>query len=210
MAAGSTAGLWSASVRELKTESEAQSAVDALRLTINEQTPRQQLKEISFGTLVQHYRQHEMPDIFYQKSQLPGDVAEDENRKSYATQDTYEGYLKKWILPTLEIVSPSGCEGGAGGAVAEIPSVGARQQGEAQEHHERRVQPCHSLGMGNTQSHHLRSAECQAEKDSDRPDHRADQGISLKPERALPNCGLARCVKRAASRRVAWASNGRT
>jgi integrase len=87
------------SVRELKTESEAQSAVDALRLTINEQTPRQQLKEISFGTLVQHYRQHEMPDIFYQKSQLPGDVAEDENRKSYATQDTYEGYLKKWILP---------------------------------------------------------------------------------------------------------------
>ncbi|MGD0268454.1 MAG: tyrosine-type recombinase/integrase, partial [Candidatus Sulfotelmatobacter sp.] len=43
--------------------------------------------------------QHEMPDIFYKKSQLPEDVAEDENRKAYATQDTYEGYLKKWILP---------------------------------------------------------------------------------------------------------------
>src|SRR5439155_12111422 len=27
------------------------------------------------------------------------DVAEDENRKSYARQDTYEGYLRKWILP---------------------------------------------------------------------------------------------------------------
>ncbi len=86
-------------VEEFKTESDAQKAVDALRLTINEQTPRQQLKEISFETLVQHYRQHEMPDIFYKKSQLPEDVAEDENRKSYATQDTYEGYLKKWILP---------------------------------------------------------------------------------------------------------------
>ena len=87
------------SVEEFKTESEAQNAVDALRLTINEQTPRQQLKDISFQTLVDHYRQHEMPDIFYKKSQLPEDVAEDENRKAYATQDTYEGYLKKWILP---------------------------------------------------------------------------------------------------------------
>jgi integrase len=87
------------SVQEFKTESEAQNAVDALRLTINEQTPRQQLKDISLQTLVDHYRQHEMPDIFYKKSQLPEDVAEDENRKAYATQDTYEGYLKKWILP---------------------------------------------------------------------------------------------------------------
>ena len=86
-------------VEEYKTETDAQNAVDALRLTINEQTPRQQLKEISIVTLVQHYRQHEMPDIFYRNSQLPEAVAEDENRKTYATQDTYEGYLKKWILP---------------------------------------------------------------------------------------------------------------
>lgn len=86
-------------MNEFKTESDAQKAVDALRLTINEQTPRQQLKEISFETLVQHYRQHEMPDIFYKKTELPQEIAEDENRKSYATQDTYEGYLKKWILP---------------------------------------------------------------------------------------------------------------
>ena len=40
-----------------------------------------------------------MPDIFYRKSTLPAEVVEDDNRKSYATQDTYEGYLKKWILP---------------------------------------------------------------------------------------------------------------
>ena len=87
------------SVSEYKTESDAQSAVDALRLTINEQTPRQQLKEISLETLVKHYRQHEMPDIYYKKTELPQEIAQDENRKSYATQDTYEGYLKKWILP---------------------------------------------------------------------------------------------------------------
>ena len=86
-------------VEDFNTEAEAQTAVDALRLTINEQTPRQQLKEISFETLVEHYRQHEMPDIFYKNSKLPDAVAEDENRKSYATQDTYQGYLEKWILP---------------------------------------------------------------------------------------------------------------
>lgn len=74
------------SVEELKTESDAQNAGDALRLTINEQTPRQQLKEISIDTLVQHYRQQEMPDIFYRNSSLPESIAEDENRKTYATQ----------------------------------------------------------------------------------------------------------------------------
>jgi integrase len=86
-------------VEDYKTEAEAQKAVDALRLTINEQTPRRQLREISFETLVGHYRQHEMPDIYYKNAQLPGEFAEDENRKTYATQDTYQGYLKKWILP---------------------------------------------------------------------------------------------------------------
>jgi len=41
-----------------------------------------------------------MPDIFC-KSQLGKleESAQVEGRKSYATQDTYEGYLKKWILP---------------------------------------------------------------------------------------------------------------
>lgn len=84
---------------EYKTEAEAESAVDALRLTINEQTARQQLREIAFGTLVEHYRQHEMPDIFYKNPELPDCVAKDEDRKSFATQHTYQGYLKKWILP---------------------------------------------------------------------------------------------------------------
>lgn len=40
-----------------------------------------------------------MPDIFYKQAQLPDEISEDETRKSYPTQVTYEGYLKKWILP---------------------------------------------------------------------------------------------------------------
>lgn len=81
-------------------ESRAQAAADALRLTINEKTPRQRLKEISIATLVQHYREHEMPDIFSKKRPSIGTVREhEEGRKSYSTQETYEGYLKKWIVP---------------------------------------------------------------------------------------------------------------
>ena len=53
------------SVYDLKTEAAAQQSLDVLRLTINQQTPRQALRPISFETLVQHYRQKEMPDIFY-------------------------------------------------------------------------------------------------------------------------------------------------
>jgi len=84
---------------ELKTEASAQQAVDALRLTINQQTPRQQFQAIGFETLVQHYRQHEMPDVFNKKQAEKIRCVEAEGRKSYATQETYEGYLKKWILP---------------------------------------------------------------------------------------------------------------
>jgi integrase len=85
---------------EYPNESTAQAAADALRLTINEQTPRQQLKEITIATLVQHYGEHEMPDVFSKKRPRIGTVCEhEEGRKSYSTQETYEGYLKKWIGP---------------------------------------------------------------------------------------------------------------
>jgi len=85
---------------EYPNESRAQAAADALRLTINETTPRQQLKEITVATLVQHYREHETPDVFSKKRPSIGTVCEhEEGRKSYSTQETYEGYLKKWIVP---------------------------------------------------------------------------------------------------------------
>ena len=48
-------------VSEYKTESDAQKAADSLRLEVNEQTPRQQLQAISFETLAEHYKQHELP-----------------------------------------------------------------------------------------------------------------------------------------------------
>src|SRR5579883_1167415 len=87
-------------VDDCPTESQAHAAADALRLTINEKTPRQQLKQITLQTLVQHYREHEIPDVLTKTRPSIETVCEhEEGRKSYSTQQTYEGYLKKWIVP---------------------------------------------------------------------------------------------------------------
>ena len=84
-------------LEEFPTESAAQSAVDAIRLTINRQTPQQLLKNVSFETLVKHYQEHELPDIF--SKQKPATGSSDEHHKSYSTQYAYDIYLKKWVLP---------------------------------------------------------------------------------------------------------------
>src|SRR5260370_40080392 len=49
-------------LQEFPTESAAQSAVAAIRLTINRQTLQQLLKNVSVETLVKHYQEHELPD----------------------------------------------------------------------------------------------------------------------------------------------------
>jgi integrase len=82
---------------EYPNQSAAQSAVDAIRLNVNRQTPHQLLKVLSIEVLVKHYREHELPDIFQDRKPAP-EIA-DEGRKTYSTQYAYENYLKKWILP---------------------------------------------------------------------------------------------------------------
>jgi len=84
-------------LEEFPNQSAAQAAVDALRLDINQRTPQQLLKDISVETLVNHYRQHELPDIFEKKKPAPDTMTED--RKSYSTQSIYDGYFRKWIVP---------------------------------------------------------------------------------------------------------------
>jgi len=84
-------------LEDFPNESAAQAAVDALRLEINRQTPQQFIKNICVETLVNHYREHELPDVFSKGKPAPN--ATGEEHKSYATQVTYDGYLRKWILP---------------------------------------------------------------------------------------------------------------
>jgi hypothetical protein len=69
----------------------AQAAVGALRLSINQQTPHQLLITVNVETLVQHYREYELPDRF--KKRKPGPGAADERQKTYSTQYAYENYI---------------------------------------------------------------------------------------------------------------------
>src|SRR5450631_2504732 len=71
-------------LQDYPTEAAAMKAASALRANINMETPRAQIQAISFDTLVEHYRLKEM-----------GEGSD----KTFATCETYEGYLKKWILP---------------------------------------------------------------------------------------------------------------
>lgn len=48
---------------------------------------------------MEHYKQHELPDVVHGTRPLGSEAGDDETRKSYATQLTYLGYLRKWILP---------------------------------------------------------------------------------------------------------------
>jgi hypothetical protein len=88
------------SLEKYPNESSVQAAADVLRLTINDKALRRRLNTITIATLVQHYREHEMPDIFSKKRPSIGTICEhEEGRKTYSTQETYEGYLKKWVVP---------------------------------------------------------------------------------------------------------------
>ena len=71
-------------VHEFPTEATAQKAVAALRANINAESPRTQIDALSFGTLVQHYRERELNL---------------EAGKTFATIRTNEGFLERWILP---------------------------------------------------------------------------------------------------------------
>jgi integrase len=71
-------------LQDYPTEAAAMKAASALRANINMETPRAQIQAISLDTLVEHYRLKEM-----------GEGSD----KTFATCETYEGYLKRWILP---------------------------------------------------------------------------------------------------------------
>jgi hypothetical protein len=66
---------------EYPTESVAQAAADALRLTINNHSQRNSLRRTTVTTLWEHYRSEELP------------------LKEVSTQDVYTIVVRKWILP---------------------------------------------------------------------------------------------------------------
>ena len=69
----------------LKDESAALKSIAALRRDININDRRMRTKPLRFAELVEHYRQKEL--------------AADNEWKTLSTRVTYEGYLRKWIVP---------------------------------------------------------------------------------------------------------------
>lgn len=68
-------------IKQYPTESAAQAAADALRLTINHQCAHRSLRRITINTLWEHYSREELP------------------LKALSTQDAYTIYANNWIIP---------------------------------------------------------------------------------------------------------------
>jgi len=76
-------------VEQYPTEFSAQNAIGALRITINQETPRAAVQPISVLELITHYQNTEL--------NLDGEPQEEE--KSYSTKKTYRIILGRWIRP---------------------------------------------------------------------------------------------------------------
>jgi hypothetical protein len=74
-------------VSEYPTEATARKAAEALRMTINEASPRVAQRPISVSALIEHYIEHEL---------CAGD---EEEAKSFATQRTNMDFLRLYIKP---------------------------------------------------------------------------------------------------------------
>jgi integrase len=74
-------------VSEYPTEASARKAAEALRMTINEASPKVTQRPISVSALIKHYIEHEL---------CAGD---EEEAKSFATQRTNQDFLRLYITP---------------------------------------------------------------------------------------------------------------
>jgi integrase len=76
-------------VEQFSTQAAAERAVAALRIEINKESAGGVLKPITFGELVAHYLEKELPE----------DSSLAKVPKAHSTAVTYRRYLRKWILP---------------------------------------------------------------------------------------------------------------
>src|ERR1700722_6097231 len=78
------------SVKEYPTETSAMKAVEALRITINEEQPESSGQPVTVGALISHFKQHELGPI---------EKDEEEEGRSYSTRVTYIDILDTYVLP---------------------------------------------------------------------------------------------------------------
>jgi len=78
-------------VKEYPTETSALKAVEALRITINEEQPQSGGQPITVGALITHFKQRELGPVEREDDEEEG--------RSYATRTTYSDILDTYVLP---------------------------------------------------------------------------------------------------------------
>lgn len=131
-------------------ETAAKCAVDALRLEINQQTPQQLIRNISLETLVNHYRQHELPDVFNKTK--PRSAASEEMDPSALggfSSDRHEGCRRGEVAQDTLLSE-------------DRDSPGQGEQGKNSQPYERALFSCNQVGMGGEESDQQCSAKRKA------------------------------------------------
>ena len=111
-------------IDEFPNESVAQKAIAALRANINSETPRGQLDAVSFGTLIQHYRERN-------SARVPVRLK---------TINVAEGYVSRWITLRWLSYRLKDIKAVVGRGVVAVASPCEWQPGQDSEPHARHVQ----------------------------------------------------------------------
>jgi hypothetical protein len=194
-------------LEEFPNESAAQAAVDALRVEINQQTPQQLIKNISLETLVNHYRQHELPDVFNKTK--PGPDAADEDRKSLRHPSDLRGLPQEVDRSALGRMPLNRCQSHRSGKMAEDTLLQKNwrrarsgKQSEDSEHHECALFSRYSVGMGGQKSNYQCSSKRKTAKGTGRSDSGGNLSDSRRVARSSSDDDRTGCVHRITSRRT--------
>jgi hypothetical protein len=199
-------------LEEFPNESAAQTAVDALRLEINQQTPQQVIKSIALETLVNHYRQHELPDI--QQDQAGTRCS---GRRSQIVRDSGDvrGLSQEVDTSALGRVPFGGCQSRRSREMAQDTLLQedrhtscSRKQGKDSQHHECALLARYSVGVGGQESNHQRSSKRKTAKGTGHSDAGGDCGDSGRTARSSSDDDRTGCLHGTPSWRAHRASMG--
>src|SRR6266700_1049620 len=173
-------------LEEFPTESAAQSAVDAIRLTINRQTPQQLLKNVSVEALVKHYQARTAGHFF-----KPEAGSWKLGRASQVLRHAVclRHLLEKVGSSALAVIPSFRGESGGCRSVVENNAVGTWEPGQNQESDERLVFSCDPMGVDRTKPDQERKSDCEAHENARCPDTRRDYGTAQRTARTSSNGG---------------------
>lgn len=179
-------------LEDLRTESSAQAAVDAIRLEINQQTPQRLIKSISFETLVQSLSSTRVAGHFQQNE--TGTRCGGRRPQIVLDAGDVRGLSEEVDSSALACVQADGHQGNRRRKMAQESlfsqdrhPTSAGQQGQDQKYHERDLFSCNQMGMDGEESNHERSPERETTESTRCSDAGRDHGISQGTARSTPH-----------------------